>query len=178
VDEYADVLFRYALLRVRTPELAEELVQETFLAALRGRESYAGQSSEQTWLVGILRRKIVDHFRAAARMQSTVAADLAEPLLERSFDRKGHWKTVPAKWRYDPSPNVEDREFWAVFDDCVTKLPPPLADTFCLRELEELGTQEVCKILGISASNLWTMLHRARMQLRECLERNWFRREG
>ncbi len=177
LDLHGDLLFRYALSRVRTRELAEELVQETFAAALQGRKQFSGRSSEQTWMVGILRRKIVDHIRRSARNTATDEPDVAEHLLSESFDSRGHWKSRLPNWPADPAGTLEQREFWDVFDDCVSRLPTSLTGTFCLHELEQLSRDEVCKVLGISASNLWTQLHRARMLLRRCLELNWFTRE-
>ena len=169
-NQHGDVLFCYALVRVRSRELAEDLVQETFLAALRARERFQGQSSEQTWLVGILRHKIVDHIRKAGTSRS---ASEVEHSLSESFDKRGHWKTTLAKWPSDPLHVLENREFWDVFGRCVSKLPAGLADAFCLRELEEFDTSESCKILGISATNLSVRLHRARMFMcRQLLSRN------
>ena len=171
-DQYGDVLFRYALAWARNRDLAEDLVQETFLAALRARNRFQGQSSERTWLVGILRHKMVDHIRKAG--QSPVASD-AEHSLSDFFDERGHWKTAQTNWLSDPLQVLENREFWDVFGRCVSKLPAGLADAFRLREIESLDTSETCDILGISATNLSVRLHRARLMLRRCLDLNWFR---
>jgi RNA polymerase sigma-70 factor (ECF subfamily) len=176
VDEHGDCLYRYALIRVRKADVAEELVQETFLAALDAQERFAGQASERTWLMGILRHKILDHLRAAGRRRATTTVDRAENIDELFFDRRGGWKKMPTKWFADPRQAVEQREFWAAFRLCVSKLPQRAADSFCLREIVDLSSEEVCKVLEISATNLWTSLHRARMLLRRCLEDNWFAR--
>lgn len=174
VDEYGDYLFRFALSRLRQREAAEDLVQETFLAALNAKSKFAGRSSERTWLVGILKRKIVDHLRRKGREQP--ASDLAatDHWLESLFDERGNWMKKPGKWPADPSAAIEKEEFWAIFTACLRKLPERLADAFTLREVEELDSHEVCKVLDISANNLWVMLHRARLGLRRCLEVNWF----
>jgi RNA polymerase sigma-70 factor (ECF subfamily) len=169
--QHGDMLFRYALAWLRSRELAEDLVQETFLAALRARERFQGQSSEQTWLVGILRRKIVDHIRKAERSRS---ASEVECLHSDFFGKRGHWKSTVAKWPSDPHQVLENREFWDVFGRCLSKLPASLADAFCLREMEDIDTSEICNILGISATNLSVRLHRARLLLRRCLDLNWF----
>lgn len=171
LDEHGDALFRYALLRVSSRELAEDLVQETPLAALRAREQFQGQSSERTWFVAILRRKIVDHTRKVSREQS---ADLSENLLSDLFNKKGNWKQTLAKWSSDPVQVFENREFWDIFHKCVSKLPPAFAEAFLLRELDECNAAETCSIQGISATNLSTRLYRARILLRRCLEVNWF----
>ena len=173
VDQHADALFRYALLRVRRGDVAEDLVQETLLSALRARGGFAGKSSERTWLVGILRRKIIDHFRDLAKATTATGVDLGEQAVAGMFTRGGIWKADLAPWSSDPAELAQNKEFWQVLHDCASKLPPLLADAFSLRELEGLPTDEICKILNISASNLSVRLHRARLLLRDCLERTW-----
>jgi len=174
VDRHGDVLFRYAVARVHDRTVAEELVQETFLSALGARDDFAGRSSEQTWLVGMLRRKIVDHFRRRARTHQTASGDDAEGFSELYFDKGGVWKHGPAAWSADAAQTLSEGEFQQVLDECLSKLPGPMGAAFCLRELEQVDTEGICKILGMTASNLWTQLHRARMLLRTCLEKNWF----
>jgi len=176
VEQHGDVLYRYALARVRSREVAEELVQETFLAALRGWSDFAGQSAVQTWLVSILRRKIVDHFRVAARSVATDEGEEAEGFAGQFFDRSGHWQPKVPAWRAGHDQVLQSREFWGVLEECVASLPETLAGVFCLREVEQIQSDEICKIFGITASNLWARLHRARMYLRRCVERNWFGR--
>jgi RNA polymerase sigma-70 factor (ECF subfamily) len=175
VDQHGDYLFRYALMRVRDPKIAEDLVQETFLAALRSKERFSGRSSERTWFTGILKHKIIDQFRKSSREQPI--SDLGsedDTNIERLFDEKGHWKIGPERWDTDPTKAHEQEEFWHTFQGCMQNLPVRIADAFSLRELEGLETEEICTTLDISKSNLWVMLHRARLQLRECLETNWF----
>jgi len=174
VDRYGDVLFRFARSRGCDLQIAEDIVQETFLAAWQARDNFAGRSSEQTWLIGILRRKIADHFRQSIRRKLTEIADTPETETTAVFDRNGHWIIGPSRWHLEPSALIERAEFWEVFDQCVAKLPPALADVYCLREKSEMTSEEICQILGISATNLWTRLYRARMVLRSCIERNWF----
>lgn len=174
VDRYGDVLFRYAVGRVRDRAVAEELVQDTFLAALRGRTGFAGYSAEQTWLVAILRRRIVDYFRSTAHPASAVETDVGEGLVERYFDRKGHWKQTLPRWPHDADAAFQQQEFWNVLNACLWKLPEAMRSVFCLREMERLDTVAICKLLDMTSSNLWTTLHRARLLLRECLEHNWF----
>ena len=174
VDEHGDYLFRFAVSRLRRREVAEDLVRETFLAALRARERVAGASSERTWLVGILKRKIVDHLRRTGREHPTGELAAVDRWADGLFDQRGHWKTKPGKWPGDPGAAIEKAEFWSIFSHCLGKLPERLANAFVLREVEELDSHEVCKVLGISANNLWVMLHRARLALWRCLEINWF----
>lgn len=164
---------RYALARLRQPEVAEDLIQETFLAAFRARDQFAGRSSERTWLVGILKRKIVDHLRRRGREQPATDLTNSDQWTDALFDERGNWRKKPGQWP-DPSAAFEKEEFWTAFADCLRKLPERLASAFTLREVEELESQEVCKVLNVSANNLWVMLHRARLGLWRCLEVNWF----
>ncbi|HSS19494.1 MAG TPA: sigma-70 family RNA polymerase sigma factor [Pyrinomonadaceae bacterium] len=183
LDEHGDYLFKYASFRLRDDSAAEDAVQETFLAALRAYEKFEGRGSERTWLVGILKHKVVDHFRRAVR-----EAPLGEEVDEASdhrefFDRpdewKGHWNNdyAPTDWHATPAELLERSDFWKVFSDCLTPLPQRTANAFTLREVDGHTSEEICEILSISVNNLWVMLHRARLQLRNCLEMNWFKRE-
>ena len=174
VDQYGNVLYTYALVRVRKPDTAEELVQETFLAALHGRQQFQGRSSEKTWLVGILKHKIIDYFRKESRRQSQTKNETQDHLGEKIFDHKGKWTGGPERWDLDPSKSLEQKEFFKVLHQCLLKLPPRLAQVFVLRELDGLGTKEICEVMHISANNLWVMLYRARTLLRQHLEHMWF----
>ena len=174
VDRYGDDLFRYALFRLRDATLAEDVVQETFLAALRARKSFSGRSSERTWLFGILKHKIVDHIRKASRERSVEDPEAPEDVHKNLFNERGQWKVMPTQWVADPSTILEQKEFQDILEKCLENLPARLSDAFSLREMDGLTSKEVCKVLGISATNLWVMLYRARMRLRRCLEMSWF----
>ncbi|MHC4601642.1 MAG: sigma-70 family RNA polymerase sigma factor [Planctomycetota bacterium] len=175
VDRYGNDLYRYALVRVRNPEVAEELVQETFLAALKGRKSFSGRSSEKTWLIGILKHKIVDAYRKSSREKALGKGEEDEDdPAEALFDANGHWKESPVSWGGDPKNLVEQQEFREVLDRCLEGLPDRMARAFFLREMEALETEEIRKDLGVTTTNLGVILHRARARLRHCLERNWF----
>jgi RNA polymerase sigma-70 factor (TIGR02943 family) len=174
VDLHGDSLFRYALLRTRDPRVAEDLVQETFLAALQDRAQFAGRSSERTWLIGILKHKILDYFRQTSR-ESTLDSDdqKTTEVVADLFDDQGYWQspaTAPKNWTEDPSQILERKEFWDVLAHCMAALSPRQAQAFSLREIDDLDSEEICKLLNISATNLWVMLHRARSHLRRCLE--------
>lgn len=169
VDEHLPILYGYALQRVRDSETAEELVQETFLAGLKNMEKFAERSSERTWLIGILRHKILDHFRQRSASSKAVFEETDE-----GHFVSGHWSRKPSQWACDPSTLSENQEFWGVFEECLGHLPDALAQAFVLREMEQCQPAVVCESLSISASNLWIRLHRARLRLRECLENNWF----
>lgn len=172
IKEYGDELYRYALSRLRRPHDAEDAVQETLLAAFKNRHNYQRRSHPRTWLVGILKSKILDRLRAAARQ-----ANETDPTdLDIWFDENGHWRKRPKRWG-DPAAFAERSEFWQVVRGCLAKLPPRMAEAFTLRTIEEQKGEEVCRELAISSSNLWILLHRARMRLVRCLEINWFNNE-
>lgn len=176
VDRYGDYLFRYAMLRLRDRTAAEDLVQETFLAALKGRGSFAGGSSEATWLVGILKHKIMDHFRRQAREAPLEDGDLREQPDPSSFDRSGHWAPGPTDWGGNPADLYREKKFLDQLAKCLAGLSPNHANAFTLREIEGADTGEICKVLNVTETNLWVILHRARMQLRGCLETHWFKK--
>ena len=167
--QYGDALYGYALDRLRRPDEAEEAVQETLLAALRAREEFQGRSHPLTWLMGILKRKVADRLREAARQES--GADLDD--LDGWFDERGKWRKAPARWD-DPAAAAERSEFWAVLRRCLARLPARMAEAFILRALDDRAPDEVCRKLAISQGNLWVLLHRARLQLVRCLDIHWF----
>jgi RNA polymerase sigma-70 factor, ECF subfamily len=175
VDEHGDCLMGYAVLRVRKPDIAEDLVQETLLAAWRSRERFRGQSSERTWLVGILKNKIADHFRRLGREQNFTDLEfLSDECPDRFEDNYWIHERGPQEWRPQVAAASGREEFWQAFRDCLRQLPPRVADVFMLREMDEQDTPEICRSLGITPANLWVMLHRARLALRQCLGSNWF----
>jgi len=173
LSEYGDAMFHYALARLRDRAQAEDAVQESLLAALSARDTFRGESAERTWLFGILKHKILDQFRRNAREVLIEDDEETDALIERTFDASGSWRLRPAAWQ-DPGSDLERSEFWAMLEHCIGGLPDKLADTVRLVELDELDSEETCKALGISATNLWVRLHRARLGLRECIERSWF----
>lgn len=174
LEEHGDALYRYALVRVRNPPEAEDLVQETLLAALTARQSFAGESSLRTWLIAILRNKLADHFRRRAR-EAPLADEPDDETIEAMFqnDPGEHWRVPPSPWA-NPVEALEQRQFWQAFTACLEQLPPRQAEVFGLCELDGLGGEETCKVLGLSPSNLWVLMHRARLRLRQCLETGWF----
>jgi RNA polymerase sigma-70 factor (ECF subfamily) len=178
LDAHGDLLFRFAMARVRTREVAEDLVQDTFLAAVKAHDTFRGGSTVRSWLVGILKHKIIDHYRKRERETSFTDLNFLHDEFSEKFDSEGFWnhELGPQEWR-PPSDEVLHREeFWNVLRDCMDKLPPRIAEVFRLRVVDDFNGRDVCDSLRISESNLWVMLHRARMALRECFERNWFSR--
>jgi RNA polymerase sigma-70 factor, ECF subfamily len=178
VELHCDDLYRYALARVRDPETAKDLVQETFLAAWRSSERFAGQASERTWLTRILRNKIVDHYRK--RRPEFAVEDELTGLEEKQFERaglhQGGWTSsnAPASWK-DATQCLEESEFWIVLQQCTDKLPAKVANVFLLREVDGRSYEEICSTLGMNRNHLGVLLHRARLALRRCLELHWFK---
>jgi RNA polymerase sigma-70 factor (ECF subfamily) len=174
-EAHRSYLLRVARLQMRNDEVAEDLVQETMLAALQGAEGFSGKSSVKTWLTGILRHKIVDAIRKKTSAPTFTPLEEETQLddLDALFDESGHWDNKPATWG-DPDGALEQKDFLAMMDFCLEKLQPNTARVFMMREVLELETDEICKELSISSTNLWVIMYRARMSLRECLEKNWF----
>jgi RNA polymerase sigma-70 factor (ECF subfamily) len=178
VDRHGNCLYRYALIRVRHPEVAEDLVQETLLAAVRTYANFRGNSSERSWLCGILKNKICDYFRKLAREVSFTDLEfLGDEMSHKFIDQGWNHELGPAEWKSDPETALDRKEFWETFRSCLDKLPERVANVFMLREMDGLDTAQICEALRLSQNNLWVMLHRARMALRECLELNWFERK-
>ncbi len=171
LDHHGDVLFRFALARVGNSTAAEDLVQDTLLAALRNRASFAERSAERTWLVGILKHRIADHYRELARQ--LVVAENAADEASGGFSRGGKWLRPPRAWQA-PDSALASVEFAAILRDCLAGLPERSAAALTLRESAGMSGEEICKELQVTPTHLWTLLHRARMRLRECLEVRWF----
>ncbi|MES2328918.1 MAG: sigma-70 family RNA polymerase sigma factor [Bacteroidota bacterium] len=173
VNQYADALYGYTLHRVNDAALAEDIVQETFLSAWKARDTFKGEASEKSWLFTICKNKIIDHYRKKAR-------DIVQPLAERSatdgfFDEVEHWtqEDQPADWGIDYQQNIDNKEFYQVLEGCKKKLQELQQAVFSMKYLEDLDSAEICKVLGITSSNYWVLIHRAKLQLRGCLEKNW-----
>lgn len=182
VDDHGDFLYRYAVVRLRDEALAEDCVQETLLSAIQSIGTYSGRSTERTWLTGILKHKIIDHFRKSVREQPINQDETDLSALDNFFNQSGRWKDhwhddfEPADWRVTPEIAVEQSEFFKTFHRCLRKLPERVAGAFTLREIDGMGTDEICDVLQLTASNFWVIMHRARMNLRRCMELNWFKK--
>jgi RNA polymerase sigma-70 factor (ECF subfamily) len=179
LDDHGDCLFRYAIRHTRGGEAAEELVQETLLAALAGHRTFAGRSHVRTWLIGILKHKIADWLRQRKRSDAGASdAAMSEEALDRwvdgQFTRRGIWKSKVGNAPEDPAGETEWRELSAVLADCVEKLPARSGEILLAAERDEKSSAELSKVFELSTTNIGVILHRARMALRRCLELNWF----
>ena len=182
VDQYGDFLYHFTLSRIKDPSIAEDLVQETFLAALKARKNFQGRSTARTWLIAILKHKIVDHIRKQVREHTSDKVEsmlntAANDPVDSSFNDEGDWRIRPSKWAVDHMKLYEQKEFMDILYHCLGELPQRQAEAFMMREIDGLSTEEICKVLNISATNSWVMLYRARMWLRRCLENSWLSTE-
>jgi RNA polymerase sigma-70 factor (ECF subfamily) len=171
-----DYLLRFARLQLRNDTWAEDAVSETVLAALAKPQGFANRSQLKTWLVGILKHKVIDALRHHRREVSGLSASEDEdtdPLEYLGFKADGHFLQAPAEWG-NPEQQVSSRQFFEVLDACTDKLPPAQGRLFLMREWLELSSEDICKELDLTPTNLYVQLHRARLRLRECLELNWF----
>lgn len=176
VREHGDILYRYAYVRLKDHAVAQDLVQETFLAAMKAKERYQGRSTERSWLIGILKHKLIDYLRKAAR--EVKMGDLEPEGFEESllFRETGIPLWRPPKWIFNPRKAFEQKEFWDAFSGCLAQLDRRMNLAFTLKELEDQTTDEICKELEVTPTNLWVILYRARKQLKGCLEKNWINR--
>lgn len=178
-NSHRSYLLRVAVLQLRDNDVAEDVVQDTLLAALQGASGFSGRSSLKTWLTGILKHKIVDAIRRKSREPAFASFDEESQLddLDALFDESGHWDNPPADWG-DPESALSRQQFLEVMQMCLEKLPANTARVFMMREVMDLASEEICKELSITSTNLWVILYRARMALRQCLEQNWFASAG
>lgn len=182
VERYGDYLFNYAVLRVNDSGKAEDLVQETFLAALKAMDRFRGESAERTWLTSILKRKIIDSYRKKYSSKESSFGEHGETVFDADFYRseepfKGHWLEGkgPNSNSLLPEGELEQEELMKFIRLCIENLQAPLAAAFIMRMIDEEDSGTICKELGITPSNLWVMLHRARLKMRDCLEKHWLK---
>jgi RNA polymerase sigma-70 factor (ECF subfamily) len=181
IERYADALFGYAYSRINRQDIAEDLVQDTFFSALKAKDTFLFNSSEKTWLVAILKRKIIDHYRKKSTQNelNIFDKDTKDGFMNHFFETEGspgHWsdENAPKQWRKDFETQVESDEFYDILKNCLGKLPEKWAAVFTLKNMDDLESEEICKELQIAPSNYWVIMHRAKLQLRECLQINWF----
>lgn len=180
VAEHRDYLYKFARLQLRNEAWAEDAVSETLLAALAKPQAFAQRSQLKTWLIGILKHKVIDALRHHGREVTGVGStedDHADPLELLHFKADGHFAEAPADWG-NPEQHTSSRQFFEILEACAEKLPAIQGRLFLMREWLELSSEEICKELGLTPTNLYVQLHRARLRLRECLEMNWFQKAG
>lgn len=178
VENYADILYNFAIKRVNNEDIAQDLVQETFLGGLKSKEGFDGNSSEKTWLFAILKYKIIDYYRDKSKRKSiSLQGDEGEDLDYYFFEKNGHInnKTFPAERFELADDGLNNKEFYQVLNNCLDKIPSKLASVFKLKMLLEEKSEAICNVLNISDANYWVILHRAKLQLRACMHHNWRR---
>jgi RNA polymerase sigma-70 factor (ECF subfamily) len=173
VEALRPQLMRFARSQLRNDAWAEDAVSDTLLAALEKPDAFAGASQLKTWLVGVLKHKVIDQLRRHTREATMLTTEDGEDLDESLFDRSGHWTDKPQDWG-SPEAACGQRQFFEVLEACCDHLPATQGRVFMMREWLELDTEDICKELQITSTNLWVLLHRARLRLRECLQQRWF----
>lgn len=171
MEHHGDSLFSYAMSKLRDRDVAEEVVQETFLAALRNLDQFRNTGSEGAWLMGILKRKVIDHVRLLARRPVNLDGD--DTVVGALFDADGKWSEAGKQNGGLTLDSIEQEEFKAILGQCLEKLPYKQATAFVMREMQQDSGEQVCKELGVSSSNLWVLMHRARIRLAECIKARW-----
>jgi len=176
VDVHGDYLYNFAWSRVQSKETAEDLVQETFISALKAKDSFRGESTELTWLLSILKRKVIDFYRKKSTKKEFAAAHFSKPFQDGE-GMQGHWilDRAPKDWQQETQTPMRQDEFQDIMALCLSLLPEKWRAVFVLKVMEEINSDEICKEIGCSASNLWVILHRARLKLRECIENKWLK---
>ncbi len=185
VSNYGDYLFSIAFMKTNNKEIAEDLVQDTFFSAIKAAKNFKGESSEKTWLVRILQNKIIDHYRKKDILKDTTAylndteAAFEAGFFEPDSHSAAYWKkdALPGHWKSEADAGIQQADFYKIVQLCLQKLPPRLLPVFISKFIEEEDGDKICKDYGISSSNYWTILHRAKLLMRSCLEKNWFTAE-
>ena len=173
VDQYADYLFNYAVARVSDAEIAKDLVQDTFVAGLKSAKNFKGDAAERTWLIAILKRKVIDYYR---KINSNKGKAVMRMSYSSQTDAEGNWleEKVADPYSLLENDSLENEELGEAIQECISKLPKKQALVFTMKTIQGVSTEEICNELNINPSNLWVMIHRSRTALMECLNKNWF----
>lgn len=173
VDQYADYLFNYAVSRVSDSEIAKDLVQDTFIAGLKSAKNFKGDAAERTWLVAILKRKVIDHYR---KINSNKGKAEVRMSYSSQADAEGDWLEEKVADPHSILENdaIENEELGWAIQSCMAKLPKKQGLVFKMKTIQGISTEDICKELQINPSNLWVMIHRSRSALMDCLNKNWF----
>jgi RNA polymerase sigma-70 factor (ECF subfamily) len=173
---YGDLMYQYTLPRVKDCEIAQDMVQETFLSGLKGLAGYKGEASEKNWLFTILKNKIIDFYRKRAKEESVFQMPDLKLIDDEWFNVEGGWaeNRMPHDWQASDTP-VERKEIQKIINWCKNHLKELQQHVFTLKYMEDLDSVEICKVLNISSSNYWVLIHRARLQMRDCVEKYWLK---
>jgi RNA polymerase sigma-70 factor (ECF subfamily) len=173
VEAYADYLFNFAVARVSNAEVAKDLVQDTFFAGLKSAKNYKGDAAERTWLIAILKRKVIDHYRKINSKKGKAEVRMS---YSTSSDSEGDWleERVADPFSTQENSVIENEELGLAIQSCISKLPKKQALVFKMKTIQGISTEDICNELGINPSNLWVMIHRARTALMGCLNDNWY----
>lgn len=173
IDLHADYLFNYTISRVNDREMAQDLVQETFLAGLKSMKNFKGEASERTWLISILKRKIIDHYR---KINSNKGKAEVRITSNNESETEGDWLEERVADPFDKTAEdtMQNTELGEAILNCLSKLPEKQAEVFRMKTIEGIETEAICNELNITASNLWVIIHRARTAMALCLKENWF----
>ena len=173
IDLYADYLFNYTISRVNDREIAQDLVQDTFLAALKAMKNFKGEASERTWLISILKRKIIDYYR---KINSNKGKAEVRITSNNDSETEGDWLEERVADPFDKTAEdtMQNTELGEAILNCLSKLPEKQSEVFRMKSIEGIETEDICNELNITASNLWVIIHRARTAMALCLKENWF----
>ncbi len=173
VDKYSDYLFNYTIVRVDDAEIAKDIVQETFFAGLKSMKNFKGEASERTWLISILKRKIIDHYR---KINSNKGKAEVRINYNSDSETEGDWLEERVADPYDSTVDskIENKELGLAIHNCIQKLPEKQAAIFKMKTIDGFETEAICNEFDITSSNLWVIIHRARTAMAECIEKNWF----
>jgi len=175
VEQHADYLFSYAFNRLNDEETARDLVQDTFLSALEKVDHFRGDSTERTWLTAIIKYKIIDVYRKKSSglvKKDTLVCEYEEEFFDPNLNnwKREHWPQPFGVEEHDP---LHNKEFISVLKRCMQKLPALWLSVFTMKHMDEEQTEIICKELRLSSSNYWVIMHRAKVNLRSCLQKNW-----
>lgn len=179
--KYGDYLFSIAMLKINNREVAEDLVQESFLSAYKSKDAFRGDSSEKTWLVSILNNKIIDYYRKKDVLKNTseyimdTEKSFTDSFFTSTLFSDAHWSEEVQSKNWSPSADDEliKTDFQQILEKCISKLPSKLIPVFVSKFIDETDSDSICKEFGITSSNYWVIVHRAKILMRACLDKNW-----
>jgi RNA polymerase sigma-70 factor (TIGR02943 family) len=184
VANYGDYLFSIAVLKTNNKEVAEDLVQDTFLSAIKAMNGFKGESNEKTWLTAILNNKIIDYYRKKDVLKNadSYLIETEQPFYGNFFESEtgtwGHWVKAaqPQAWDKHADQALTNADFYKILELCMSKIPTKLTPIFLAKFIDEEDSEKICKDFDISSSNYWVIIHRTKMVMRKCLETNWFKK--